>query len=135
MFARISFPAQVLVSSGARTNAASTSVHSEGCLGAPGAWRSPASLREGAEICVEAPCSGRCDLGLDADDGRISGARCALLAPDLPWHLLTRGLTGVASQAVSAGNVSLGWFHQAGLAGSLGGLGGGGEQYSPQSPS
>lgn len=137
MFTRISCPVQVQVSSGARTNTASTSVHSKGCLGAPGARRSPASLGEGAEIRVEAPCSARCDLGLEADDGRASGAWCALLVslpPQLPWHPLTGGLTGTASQVVSAGMVSLEWSHRAGLAGSLG-LAGGGEQCPPQSPS
>ena len=133
----ISCPVQVQVSSGAQTNTASTSVHSKGCLGTPGARRSPASLGEGAEIHVEAPCSARCDLGLEADDGRSSGVRCALLCPPpprLPWHPLTGGLTGTASQVVSAGMVLREWPHRAGLAGSLG-LAGGGEQRPPQSPS
>lgn len=103
-FTRISRPVRGQVSSGAGTNAARASVHAKGCLGAPGPRRSPPSLRE---IRLEAPCSGRCDVGLEADDGRTSGARCALLAPRLSWHPLTGGLTGTASQAVSAWMVLL----------------------------
>ena len=88
----ISCPVQVQVSSGAQTNTASTSVHSKGCLGTPGARRSPASLGEGAEIRVEAPCSARCDLGLEADDGHTSGVRCAFLVPPRPDFPGTRSL-------------------------------------------
>lgn len=57
--------------------------------------RSPPSLQE---IRVAAPCSGRCDLGLEAGERRPSGARCALLAPRLSWRPLTEGLTGTASR-------------------------------------
>lgn len=103
----------------------------QGLPGRPGPRRSPPSLRE---IRLEAPCSGRCDVGLEADDGRTSGARCALLAPRLSWHPLTGGLTGTASQAVSAWMVLLEWSHRAGPAGSLGDLGGGEQQCPPQCP-
>lgn len=80
-FTRISRPVRGQVSSGAQTSAARASVHAKRCLGALGAWRSPPSLRE---VRVEAACSGRCDLGLEAGDGRTSGARVYSSPPAFP---------------------------------------------------